>query len=420
MRKLYIIPLFIFFSICAGYGQSAENCAMTCDSLNISLVPVNSKDLEGVKNLLHIDAYITIDSIQADTIKFGISLGMPVLELSASDIIAKGFDSKEKYQGDLPAIRTSSGFSIIKQNEIRRISVSYDIVGTYFFLYLNDSCFYKLFTFHSEYENLILKNDRMKIKNVKFSGSPPETRTFSYFDLVDTAGECFNLRGYAITTVDTTLCKYETFAADDVTYTIYAIDSVVLKNFKRYQKEYENALKRLFIYTPASNHFDIITTYWRSEKLKSAFGRAFGNYFYCDTTFISSPELLLHETIHILYPCIPQKKARGEFFIGESLTEWVARYLIDGEYKLPDNMVPADSSLFDITGNNPDTWNLIYHKGPYILQLIANEISSESLFHAIMSFWVHYRESEPQFDDFFNFLIEKGYSVSQLNKLYEL
>jgi hypothetical protein len=393
-----------------------SDCYISCDSILITVTSSEREPVDSLKDKLHIECFLALSRPFCDTLDFEIRMGLPIAELGVRNLYATGLNSCDNTWQELTTENNGLDFKIIPKEKVIKINLSYDIHGFAFFL-LNDSIsFGHLFAYQFDYENLIAYNPNMFINKIIMKNSLANTLGFSYFDLRNNTNNCYNLINYGITVIDTTVFRKDTYDLLDFKYSVYCMDTVVLNKFKGFGDKYNTALEQLLDYVPAHEKIDIIATVYRSEELRSAFGRAFGDFFYCDTSFLSSPVSLLHESIHILFPCKPQKYEKGEYFLGESLTEWVANYLIKGEFNLSDT-VNINGDLLNTTVNNQETWNLIYYKGPYLIENLSKETSKKSLYDAIMSFFVKYRNREVNFNNFISELRKKDYPEDTLNKL---
>lgn len=411
MKNIFIILVLSF--CCALYLHGQSNCPIVCDSLLITFEQNKNYATDSLIDNLHIEAYLTLNDYRMDTLNFYVQLGLPIPELGIKNLQASGFDGNR-----WTAMETNNNglsFNVFLKPNIKKVNFSYDTHGFASF-YFNDSLsFGKLFVYQSDGDNLIVKNTEMQINEITFKNNFKNTLAFDYFEN-NGQNDCYNLSGYSIVVIDTFAFKNQAHTFSNLRYSIFDQHSESLNSFNNIKDKYNGALYDLLKYEPARNSFTVIASNYRSKELRAAYGKAFGNFFYCDTSFLTSPVSLLHETIHILYPVNVQKNSKGEYFIGESLTEWVSNYLINGEFILPDT-ISIEGNLIDTEINNKNTWKLIYYKGPFVLQNVAEKTSPKILYDTVMSFFLNNRDNTVDFNDFIAFLQDKGFKDETIEYL---
>jgi hypothetical protein len=186
---------------------------------------------------------------------------------------------------------------------------------------------------------------------------------------------------------------------DNLNINLYIPDSLV--NNKRMQQnimDMQQYIDRFSIYLPSRKSSDIIYINWRDDKERRAFGEGLGNYAVCDINFGSKD--LLHELIHTLLPVNVEQHSKGEYFIGESIIEWLALFLADKSLSENVNNMNGTINLYDAQINNYTTWNLIYTTGPLIIQHISSKCGKEKMANIIISFLERNQNKEINYDMF--------------------
>lgn len=162
-------------------------------------------------------------------------------------------------------------------------------------------------------------------------------------------------------------------------------DSLI--NNKKIQQniiEMQQYIDRVSAYLSSPKSADIIYINWRDDKARRAFGKALGNYAICDINFSSKG--LLHELIHILLPNDVKQDSKGEYFMKESIIEWLAQFFSNKMTNIDISDSTDSISLYDAQINNHSTWNLIYVTGPLAIQQISAKCGEEKMANVIISF----------------------------------
>jgi hypothetical protein len=141
-----------------------------------------------LKKQLKIDAFMSIPEIFIhDTINFSIIPNLPIPDFLITNLnvtgkrLGKNISLKNNINS--PYIFSISG----TKDSISTIHISYNIIGTWLFSssLCADSILYKMYIYLSDIENLILNNEYMNIKKIKFIESNSKMITFPFFDIDD-------------------------------------------------------------------------------------------------------------------------------------------------------------------------------------------------------------------------------------------
>ncbi|MDR2684851.1 MAG: hypothetical protein LBB53_05680 [Prevotellaceae bacterium] len=419
MQPLNKNIIFITFLSLLSVSIKSQN-KIVCDSLNITLsdIEVNVNTIKDstflFKKQLHIDAYLSIlNANKKDIITFNVMPLLPVADFSVRNLNVRAMLSSKKTAQIKNKIINANQFVVSNiKNNISKIHISYDIIGVYMFsptLHF-DSIVNKMYFYLSDIESLILCNEKMEFTNIKFINMDKNIIAFPFFDIDNKTNK---LTRYSIIAVDTTLCPHYSQQLNKLKYSIFTIDSVNIFLFNKIKDIYENTLNKISeTYPPQITAFSIISSFWRNTDKKNSYGKAFGNYYFCDIAFLSDPHSLIHETIHLLYPQIVQENTNGSFFIKETLVEWLSQYLIYGKVLPNGNQITINKNqcLFDVRENDENSWNIIYFLGTVLLEKFAKETSYDKLFNSIMKFFTAKNNFDITYNDFINFLLKENYS----------
>jgi hypothetical protein len=155
-------------------------------------------------------------------------------------------------------------------------------------------------------------------------------------------------------------------------------------------------------YMSDNQYCDIVYINWRDDKNRRAFGESLGSYVVCDVNFGSKD--LLHEIIHSLLPIEVEKSSKGEYFIKESIIEWLALFLSETEISNLEPIQEGSTSLYDIQTNNQYSWNKIYLFGPSIIEQIAVQYGRHKMAKIIISFLEKNKNKIANYESFINYL----------------
>ena len=174
---------------------------------------------------------------------------------------------------------------------------------------------------------------------------------------------------------------------DNITESIYDLENCMNK-FSKYLKEKHTA--------------DIIYMNWRDDVNRRAFGESLGSHIVCDINF--GGEDLLHEVIHSFLPSTVQDNTKGEYFIKESIIEWLSLYISDIKIDALEDIEKSDTSLFNTEINNHISWNTIYTYGPAVIEQVALKCGRDNMASIIVSFLENNIGKTITYDDFMEFI----------------
>jgi hypothetical protein len=352
----------------------------------ISIFKLDENIIDSALYVLNVNAYMNITENTADTIIFRTERFLGVLPA-----IIKIYDADNVYYDTITRIarlavqqpmpintRGLKNFKCKINYAVTSIIVEY-VWGNFSF-----NNYPKVIFFQTDFGGNLLPNPVNRdivYKNIYFKDIPDNFLLFSSFNQNN------HDNTLDITFIDKNTYEGKIYETDKLKFNIYFPDTVSVNKFEITKKEFFENFSKLN-YTE-NKTIDIVMAYWSDEKINAAFGRSFNNYIFCDTSFISGVSLT-HEILHMLYP-ISTDKEEGQFFIGESVIEWMANYLVYGKFDInKENRknLQSDSkkSLYSLARNDKDSWYLIYNWGPDCIQQLANKTDSEKLFKYIIDF----------------------------------
>lgn len=426
-KQIFIFIILVVSSV----AVVAQNRTLFCDSLFIDICPIPDNHTDSLfvfRNQLHIKAKISINSLNLpDTVNFSVSPLFPIPDFSVRNL-----NSYAVFENDTTSISNQINnpdlISVINTLPKASLIIDYDIIGLYGFypplmmdsLFVNTNDKLIINVFQSEIENLIIRNENMAFGKIIVTSSAGNWAYFPYIDVDHSIKNANNLKRYSIISIDTAAIGMYKQNLNKFSYTLYAIDKNYIDTFYINKPLYEKGLLKITNdYHSPINDFSIISTFFRDNENRNAYGKAYGNYFFCDETFLSKPQTLFHESIHVLYPIQLNEQEGNRFFIGESMVEWVSQYLMYGKFSPSKRKIeiPSEQNFCNINMNFGQTWNLIYLLGPLILQNLADETSPEQLYNAIMQFYTSKVNIEKTYKDFLIFLGKENFTKSALTEL---
>ncbi|MDR0697783.1 MAG: hypothetical protein LBG28_00975 [Tannerella sp.] len=283
-----------------------------------------------------------------------------------------------------------------------RIRLSYDIVGTVnIFRHFHKDNLNKVEWFSNELDQFVPPSgvvyDRIAVRN-------DTDGTVFLSSCRDNKNVEENLKDVQFVLVDTNEVVIRKHVVGDVFYSIYLIDSPTLQKFEKIRERFNAGMEVLLAGSEVAKSFDIVTACWNIANV-GGMGRGFGNFILCDTSFASSTVSLIHESIHILYPFREKKASKAKYFIGESLVEWVAHYVVFGRFSQDMSQFDfSETSLYEIDVNNSKTFNYLYNKGPHIIQQFADNTDPALLKNAILHFFILNKNTDVGYEHFLQYL----------------
>lgn len=189
-------------------------------------------------------------------------------------------------------------------------------------------------------------------------------------------------------------CKLTIFVADSL-----RTDEKMQTKINLLQQQIEDLQN--YISSPVSS--TIFFTNWRNNNLRLAYGQAVGDYIVCDINFDS--QSLLHEILHNLLPSNLEQNSKGQYFIGESIIEWLSLYLSNKKpFRRGDSK--NEFTIYDMQINDNKTSNVVYYIGPFIIQEVATKYGEEKMAQCIISFLQEYKDKIINYEDFIKYMAE--------------
>ncbi|MDR1553180.1 MAG: hypothetical protein LBS69_06940 [Prevotellaceae bacterium] len=415
MKKIKLI--IIVLAVMTIKPQILLSQKIVCDSLVISMMSVqeyNDKYIpmfkldenvsDSLMYMLHVNTYIDIEGNTSDTIMLQTErfLGvMPAIIKIYNDtnVFYDTITRIARLAVQQPIPVKTYGLKNFKC-EIKYAVMS--IIVEYFFGNFSFDNYPKLIFFQTDFGGNLLPNPIKRdiiYKSIYFKDIPDNFLSFSSFNPNN------HDNTLDITFIDKNLYFFKNYETDKLNFNIYFPDTISMNRFDLNKDDFFENISKLNYYE--NKTIDIIMAYWTNAKKTAAFGKGFNNYIFCDTSFISGVSLT-HEILHILYP-IKTDKQEGQFFIGESVIEWLANYLIYGNFDM--NRANRDKfnskdrkSLYSLNRNDSNSWYLIYNWGADCIQQLANKTDSEKLFQTIINFLKHYKYQTVSYKQFLDWL----------------
>lgn len=407
--KIILFILFIF-NISTAFTQTIE-----CEILEFSFNPnAEQEEEDGLK----VKAIIKVNDIRNDTIVLKTNVELSVL--GPRNIKAYCLDRDKSLHPLVSWIdneqntEQSRNFQLIKilvpDKRKATIQISYNVVGLSSLRYCTGNDNEDFYTCQQRHEYYYPMN--MPIREVKVS-LPDSVKHF-----VSYKKEGKIIRDINLSFINKNNYREKVINKGGLNVSLHIPDTLI--NNKRMQQnivDMEQYLGRLSTYLSSSPKVDIIYINWRDDKTRSAFGEALGNHAVCDIHFNNKD--LLHEALHMLLSTNIEESSKGEYFMKESIIEWLALFLSKKAINTNLSDSTTSVSLYDAQINNHTTWNLIYITGPTIIQRIASKCGEEKMASVIFSFLHKNKNKEINYDMFITH-VKKYLSNDLANELNSL
>ena len=379
IKRLFIF-LSLFFNTSLCFAQK-----IICEEMDFFLEPTPEVDSKKETEILglQVKATLKITNFRNDTI--ALKTNVKTSLLGPKNIVAKLINKKR----DLSTLTSWIDFKtdsksvedyqiikiIVPQKKKVRILITYNVFGSSLLKYKPDNM--DFFACQQQHEYFYPMN--IKIKKIKIS-SPHNIKSFASYKIKKNTVENINLsfinkKHYIEKSINECSLKINTYIPDTLRNN---------KDFLEKNKDLQKHMKKLSNYLFQEKKSNIIYINWRDEKSRRAFGEAMGNNIICDIKFSSKD--LLHEIIHTFLPSEVEQFSKGEYFIKESIIEWLALFLSNKIVKTDTLNAKSSTKLYDCHINNHTTWDLIYKTGPAIIQQVASKYGEERMASLIISF----------------------------------
>lgn len=377
MKNVSKIILFILliFNISVSFAQTID-----CETIGFSFNP----DAEQMEDAgLKVKLFLEVDKLKNDTIILKTDVKMSLLgprNIKAYLINKDGsLHPLKSWIEDQINTGQSENIQLLKvlipDKRRSTIQITYNVLGSTVLKHRPDSeDFYTCQQRHEYYYPM-----NIPIREIKVSSSD----SIKYF--VSYKKEKKGIKDINLSFINKKKYTKRPVSKGNLNINLHIPDSLI--NDKRMEQnvvDMQRYIDKLSTYLSSPKDADIIYINWRDDKERRAFGEAVGDHAVCDINFNSKD--LLHELIHILLPSNVEQYSKGEYFMKESIIEWLALFLSDKTINKQLNNSVGSVNLYDTQINNHTTWNLIYIAGPSIIQQIASKCGEEKMADIIISF----------------------------------
>lgn len=389
MNKWVAFIILLFISI-ASFSQEIE-----CDTLKFSLQPseIISAETLGLK----VEGILNIKGLTNDTLILKTDVGCGYF-LGPKNVKASMLNK----DGTVQSLKT-----LVKQDnngnqqsiyltpcpEDAKIQFSYYVIGSSLLGGDNDTFDAYLYNREKFYpKNIHIHNiSVMTDEELNFYTSCKKSD-----DEIQNINLIFIQEGeYDKKLIEHSNCKITIFVPDS----LHADEDISTK-INTLQQQIEN----LQYYISSTVSSTIFFTNWRDHNNKLCFGQAVGDYVVCDINFDS--QSLLHEILHNLLPSNVEENSKGQYFIGESIIEWLSLYLANQKPFRRDDNFNNELTIYDVQINDNKTFNIVYYVGPFILQEVAAKYGEEKMAQCIISFLQEYKDKIVNYEDFIKYIAE--------------
>lgn len=397
----YICIILLFYSF-QSFAQTIE-----CDKIEFNLVDAIDPEYNKEGIWLNVKANYSAKNLKSDTITLKTNVRLSLL--APRRLKANLIDDNGRLHSLTSWIVQQEGSHFLEDSQLLKIvipnqkkvhfTVSYDVLGSEVFKYKPDNLSLTAFQKRLEY---FYPMD-IPIKEIHVS-CPDSIKQFVSYKVnknktVENIELAFILKNNYIE---------KPISVDKYNATVYIPDT--LRNDSLIEQKVstlQGNFSKLSDYLSVKHHknatIDIILINWRDDKDRRAYGEAFSNYVLCDMHLQAND--FLHEALHVLLTGEVKEPSAGQYFIKESIIEWLALFLSDKTINtaIPECSASDTISLYNAQINNYTTWDLIYSTGPSIIQQIATECGEEKMAHTIISFLEKHKDKTTDYNEFIKY-----------------
>lgn len=404
--KQTIIYLFLLGCL---YSPITLSQTVKCNRIDFEIVPISKEDtvFTDFKYQVQVKMNLSVSDVKIDTLllktNIKVAQGLEPKNLKAFIIN----DKQEKtllpsfinnVTGDQPFNDVQHLNIVLSGHQNPNILINYDVIGTGFFFYLLEQNYPNVVAYHPWVESIY----PMDIPIDKVQVNAPDN-LLTFCDIKNSSSGIHNGE------INLTFIKKDAFKKESTTWgkvklNTYIPDSIL--NNTTYRQEIDkfySYINKLSTYIKAPKTLDIILLVWRDAKRRNAFGKSLGNHSIFDIKFPA--EGMLHEAIHQAFPNDVAEMSDGEYFIKESIVEWLALSL-SGQLETIDMSLieTSNAGLYNIHINNSETWPAIYKLGPAMVQKIATQIGEDIIASTIVSFFLEKEGKVTTYAEFIDYL----------------
>ncbi len=410
--KRIIVYLFLLSIHLTTFSQ-----AVKCNHIEFSLIPITPEDTAYTDFVfrLKVEMDISVFNIPNDTLtlKTKIKLG----ELGPKNLSACLVEQANRplvawidnHKEQTPFNDTQYLKILIPDNSrSNHLKVSYTLIGTGLFFYLLGQNHPNVFAFHQWQEAFYPINIPVKSIHVV----SPDNSILAFSNLEE---DCAGNSIIDLTFINKKRFRKEFIQYDKIKLHIFIPDTIADdSSYRDKLNTFYSYVNNLAVYMKEQKEVNVILLQWRDEKNRRTFGKGLNPSVF-DLKFPANS--MLHEVIHQICPCEVYDGTKGEYFIKESIVEWLS-YCLSGKLQEIDTSVitTAKGNLYNTNINHLETWSLIYSVGAAILQEMAQKVGYESLLTSIFSFFYDNTGKFVTYDDFIAHL-KRSFSTDIIEKL---
>lgn len=406
MKRGAIIYLFLLGCL---YSPITLGQTVKCNCIDFEIVPISKEDtaFADFKYQVQVKMNLSVFNVKNDTLilktNIKVAQGLEPKNLKAFLIN----DKQEKtllpsfvnnLSGNQPFNDVQLLNIVLSGQQNPNIIINYNVIGTGFFFYLLEQNYPNVIAYHPWIEYIYPMD--VPIEKVRVN-APDSLLTF--------CGIKNATSGTHNGEINLTFIKKEAFKKEStewgkVTLNTYIPDSILNNTIYRQQiDEFYSYINKLSAYIKTPKTLDIILLVWRDAKRRNAFGKSLGNHSIFDIKFPA--EGMLHEALHQAFPNDVAEMSDGEYFIKESIVEWLALSLSGQLEKIDMSLIGTlNADLYNIHINNSETWPAIYKTGPAILQKIAIQLGEDRVTPTIIFFFLEKEGKVTTYAEFIDYL----------------
>lgn len=403
INKLFIVFIFLF----SFHYVNAECKEVKCDTLRVVFFPYHIIKQDTI--LWHLNSYLKLDlSNIVDTLKLTTNVGFNgdgSTTFGPKDLQSWIVKDKKQQKLFTTIVNRNTGTLFHDQQFIKVFPIKSNIINLDYNI-IGSSCFTDLlmrqnfpyvYTFHYNNEKFYPQN--LRIQN--FDVFAPDS--FYIFKSLD-----HNLHqdDINISFISKNYITKDTLNVNNISIDIFTRTSSLSHSHVDSIKCFFRRILSDIKYDSNCKKFQFVLVPYHGNRCEK-YGMAFGNYAVFDENFKYKD--MLHEFLHMFLNYNVVDGSPGEFFMKESIIEWLACYYSNFEDPIRKKIYYNKNNLYNLhhNGNNEEEYGVVYNNGLAILNIVARKCTKKKLADCILSYINSSKSRFVTYDDFLNYAKRK-------------
>ena len=370
------ITLFCFLNTIWVTGQE-----INCNKANVSLMPSIAAG-DSVMHL-HVSMDIQTNTI-ADTLvlETSVKIGDKDIDSGVSMapynlVVTDFYNVRDTIEANVRNI--SGAIPFCDRQEIRiikgchsRFYLDYDVIGTGLFFSLLKSNGTNIYEYSKELESVFPNNVNIKARDIK---APDE------YYVIRSHDEGMDRNMDELLFVNKNYVALDSFMSSGTKVRLYSILTEPSSKANQIKNELRRAFRKLYKLSPFKKDFTILRVFYRAGGVGA--GHSINDICIVDIDLNSIS--VFHECLHSIFENDFASQKKGQFFVSESIIEWLSRYFT-GKENTTKWKKTCDTPIYDLEEDDSNTACQIYERGPEIIDDVARMVGADKLALCLIDF----------------------------------